>query len=152
MAPGTGAFTGSYHYFGLILGKAKAVLALVSVCCMTHGAHAAVWLGASSPNSRTWVQAGIEQEADDAHPYAYIEIGKHGVQVSLDEWPARLGERLHVRLFHHGARWRVRIGRHRSRWVHVPHAQEITALETLGDGFPVVAFIDGHLVHANIDS
>ena len=148
MSPGTGAFTGSYHYFGIVVGKAKAVIALVSVCCLTQHAHAAVWLGASTPDARTWVQAGIVQEDGDGRPYAYIEIGAHGRQVSIGEWPARLGERLHVRLFHHDERWRVRIGRHTSRWVHVPHAQEITALETLGSGFPAGAYIDGHLVHA----
>ena len=137
---------GVYRYFGLLVGKVKAVLALMSVT-LAPSSHAAVWLGASSPNAHTWVQAGVEQTYGDQQPYAYIEIGRRGRQVSLREWPAGLNTHVHVRLVHRGARWRVLILGHRSRFVYVPHATTVTTLETHGDTpVSVVAYIDGRLV------
>lgn len=136
-----------YRYFGVLIGKVKAVVALVSVILLPTHSHAAVWLGASSPNAHRWVQAGIEQQTGDAHPYAYIEIGRQGRQVSLWEWPVSPSDHLRVRLFHRGSRWRVVIGGHSSRFVYVPHASTITTLETQGDlPVAVVAYIDGRLV------
>jgi hypothetical protein len=121
-------------YFGTILGRLTATLGMILAA-----SHTAVWLGASTPDARAWVQAGLE----GSHPYAYIELGRHGHQVSFRQWVVPSSHLAHVRLRHHGHLWQVTINGHRSRWWWLRRADAITTLET---DSPAVAYIDGHIV------
>jgi hypothetical protein len=124
-------------YVGTILGKTVASLAL-----LLSAGHTAVWLGASTPNAQRWIQAGLE----GSRPYAYVERGVNGQQVSLREWPVPPGHVAHVRLVHRGNYYRVIIDGYKSRRMFIPHARKITTLETNG---PAKAIINDHLVVAS---
>lgn len=122
-------------YFGTLFGKMSAVVVLLAAA-----SHTAVWLGASTPNARYWIQGGLEGSATR---YAYVEVGRAGHQVSLRRWPVSPDHHAFVRLHRRGDRWQVAIDGYRSRWWRLPHAVTITTLETNG---PAVALIDGNLV------
>lgn len=122
------------QYFGTIVGKTLATLGMI-----VASSHTAVWLGASTPNARTWVQAGLEGGV----PYAYIETGRRGGEVTLREWRVPSGHVAVVHLRHRGNWWRVLIDDRHSRWMRVRNAKAITTLETDG---PAVALIDGRIV------
>jgi hypothetical protein len=142
----------SYRYYGIVVGKLKALLALgaVSFSPAVPNAHAAVWLGASTRDARTWVQAGIEQAAWQRRPQAYIEIGRGGAQVMLRTWPIKRDQRLTVQLVHRGSYWRVLIAGHYSPYVRVPRANVLTLLETYSPGrLAASAFIDGRRVRSS---
>jgi hypothetical protein len=121
-------------YVGTLIGKTAATLGLLAA-----STHTAVWLGASTPDASRWIQAGLEGD----RPYAYVEAGRGGRQVSLREWPVAPGHLARVRLQRRGDRWRVLIDGRRSRWRTIPRAVPIATLETDG---PAAALIDGRLV------
>ena len=125
----------SYRYFGLLLGKAKVVLALLTAVVATG--HAAVWSGASDPSATRWVQAGIAVEAGQR--FAYIEE-RTPSSYSLVSFPAPAKANVH--LSSRGGRWRVTLAGHSSDWIWVPHPQRIACLELLGDSHATVT-IDG---------
>jgi hypothetical protein len=125
-----------YRYAGLTYGVRSERVALTRADVLAAGGHAAVWAGVSSPRNAVWLQAGIERESGDSHPWFYIERGRDGNQVSLRVWPASFGQSVFVRLARGPTGWRVSIGGHRSTAVRVPRARSIATLETLG---PAVA-------------
>lgn len=123
------------RYFGTLVGHKLATVGMIAAAT-----HTAAWLGASTPGRPlTWVQGGVE----GSHPYAYIERGRDGRQVSFREWPVSPTHVAHVRLIRRGDRWRVVLDGHKSVWMRVRDAQTITTLETNG---PSSAFIDGRVV------
>jgi hypothetical protein len=128
----------TYSYFGVLVGKAKATLALLSAVIATG--HAAVWLGASSPDATRWTQAGIADVGSQR--FAYVETNSPAGH-SLVTLPAPA--RAAVRVFSRGGRYRVTIAGHASRWVWVPHASLIACLELYGDSH-AVASINGRVV------
>jgi len=131
--PGSVAHRQPLSYIGIVYGHKTATVQLVKVASLT-----AVWLGASA-NAVSWIQAGLT----DSPPYAYIETGRNGHQVTLREWAVPQGHTAHIRLRHVAGRWRVIIDGTRSRWFRLRHAVSITVLETDG---PAVAYINGHRV------
>lgn len=136
-----------YRYFGLLLGHAKATVALLQVSGLVAGAHSAVWLGASNPAATSWVQAGIETSYGDTRNYVYIEIGARGRQVFIQEWPVGYYHIANVQVFNRGSYWRVKVGGHSSRWVWLQSGLTVTVLEDYSPG-PVssVALIGDKLV------
>lgn len=127
----------SYLYYGIrrvllrllnrrlgILG-ATAVVSLVSATS-TGGSHVAVWMGVSTHNAQSWLQAGIEQSGGDTHPWEYIERGRGGVQVSLNEWPTTIGHKARITLKERGSLWQITIDGHTSKWVYIPKAETST--------------------------
>lgn len=142
-----------YRYFGMIVGKLHAVIALTAVSLTAHpNNHAAVWLGASTHNARNWVQAGVEQMGWQRRPHLYFEVGSQGRQIMFRSWPITAHEhgRVYVRLRHAHRSWQVVFAGHASPWVYLPNAETITVLETQSSKAPVraTAFIDGRIVHA----
>lgn len=120
-----------YSYFGLVIGKAKLALALLTVTALPSGSHVAVWLGASTPDARAWVQAGVEQTSGQTEPSVYIEEHAMNGRYSLTLYPGTAGR---VRLQERFGRYRVTIGGHQSRWVWVPHATRIACMESMNGG------------------
>lgn len=133
----------SYRYRGFVFDRARVTVRLDHATA--HGvAHAAVWDGASGPDARVWVQAGIEDSGDG--PQLYVEAANYPKCLySLRTWPARFGEHERVRVVHHGDRWRAIIGGHSTRWTVIRHPNLIATLELYGRA-AAVAHIDGHRV------
>lgn len=105
----------SYHYFGLRFGRLsrfgwvsrKVSLDTVKFSDPNSGSHVAVWLGANSRDMKSWVQGGIEQSSFDKNPYAYIEVGFHGEQVSYQYWPVKLGQKVKVKIVRSQGLWKI---------------------------------------------
>lgn len=95
-------------------GVASCTVVLVTAISPGDG-HVAVWMGVSTRDAHAWLQAGIERTGKQ-RPAEYIEVGKHGRQISLLTWPTRLGHRARIRLAHRGSLWRITIDGHSSRW------------------------------------
>lgn len=127
----------TYSYFGLLFGKAKVALALLTAVVSTG--HAAVWLGASDSHGR-WVQAGIATVGGER--FAYIEINSRR-GYSLQEFPTTTSARVH--LVSRGGDWRVSIEGHTSRWVWLSRVDRIACLELYGPAH-ATALIDGRTV------
>jgi len=136
-----------YHYFGIVFGRVKRVVALVSASLGEAGAHAAVWSGCNADGNTSWVQGGIFLDDINASvPSAYIE--QKGPDVpdgySLLSWPmSKYGIKVTVVLKRnplHSRQWRVVITytdegvahKFQSQWVKVPHPTFDADLELLG--------------------
>lgn len=150
-----------YWYVGIerailrrLFRRATILVATASVSLVaataTGGSHVAVWMGVSTHDAQSWLQAGVEKSGGDTHPWEYIEIGKGGRQRSLREWPTTLGHKAHIVLKERGSLWQIQIDEHVSPWVYIPRAQTNTLklLEFERDGGTVhgIATIDGRRV------
>jgi hypothetical protein len=149
-----------FAYFGvrrirsiLVVGVGVAACTVVLVSAVTGGSsHVAVWMGVSTDDAQNWLQAGVEKTAG-GHVAEYIEVGRHGRQVSLNEWPTSFGHRARIRLLHRNARrlWRISIDGHTSKWTWIPggHVNTLALLERYRDGGTSggIAVINGHKVH-----
>lgn len=135
-----------YAYYALRYGQRRVVVSLVSADLPVPGSHVAVWLGASTPDAKAWIQGGIEQENGDASPSAYVEIGSGGLQVHLERWPVKFGDKVVVALRQSAAGWSCKVGDHTWRGpVVLAGANRISTLETLG-GAHAVATLNGRSV------
>ena len=116
---------------------------MATVGMILAASHTAAWLGASTNSTRsTWIQGGVE----GAHPYAYVERGRDGRQVSLREWPVPPTHIARIRLVRRGDRWRVVVDGYKSVWMRIDRAHTITTLETNGRSS---ALIDGRIVRGH---
>jgi len=125
----------TYSYFGLLFGKGKVTLALLTALVTTG--HAAVWSGVSNPTATRWVQAGIAQEGGQRFAYIEQRTPQH---YSLAPYPAPASAVVHI--LSRGGRWRVTIDGHTSPWTWVPHGLRIACLEIFGDAH-ATAILDG---------
>lgn len=142
-----------YRYFGLIFGRVNVTVSLDDVAFGNDlGDHAAAWAGVNAPRNRAWVQGGVEIEAGDKGPFAYIEVGRDGRQESLVRFPFHYGEPLKVKLRRRPAGWVVTVEGVSLTRVSPPvrigkGATVDATLETYGD-VRAAATIDGKPVRA----
>ena len=95
-------------YVGLVFGRLTVRVSLDRVALANPGDHAAVWAGVSTPDARDWVQAGVERtKGDGVGPFVYVELGRGGVQESIENWPWTLGSPVTVGLRRRGGLWVV---------------------------------------------
>jgi hypothetical protein len=135
----------AHHYYGIIFGKMKVTLALLHASLALTGSQASVWLGASNHSATRWVQAGIEIQSGNHHPFVYIEVERNG-RTSLRRWSVPWSHVSRVHLHRFGDWWQVTIGGHSSPWVRVPDAKSIATLETYLTTGVNKARINGRLV------
>lgn len=130
-----------YLYFGIERAVLRMVLKRGTVLAATAGitlvaatatgsGHVAAWMGASTPDARNWIQAGVEKTAGSP-PNEYIEIGRGGVQRSIRLWPTTLGHRAKIRLWRSGSLWRIAIDSHVSKWTWLPRTAREDTLKLL---------------------
>jgi hypothetical protein len=119
---------------------------LISAQTTANNSHAAVWIGAQTPNAKQWVQAGVAFESGIGLPFAYIESNAgHGRLIKFSSLPWTMGSPIQVRLERRHGMWRAGVDGLWTPWRHLTGVIRCSLLELMGSAH-ATALIDGRTV------